>query len=253
MIPNINSGLQKLSGVLVLLIFFTIPFDPTIAQFKKLEDGTILLEDFEDDSVGWFPYEWYDRDGNKRLVNHDKVEQDTYKYEIINNRGNKFLRYHGTRAKHMNLPLVNKEGIDIFETPILSWKARAHILPKNANEDKSDKNDSVMSVYVVFDFGRVLFKKVPKSIRYSWSSTLEEGTELSKLFGNQKIVVVKSGREDVGKWVTFQRNIVEDYRRLFGDDPPAKPLAILILSDGDSTGNEAKADYDDFKLKKYMN
>ena len=253
MISNINSGLLKLTGVPVLLMLFIFSIEPAFAQFEKLKDGTILLEDFENDSVGWFPYEWYDRDGNKRLVNHEKKEQQTYKYKIVNNNRNNFLRYHGTRAKHMNLPLVNKEGIDIFETPILSWKTRAHILPKNANEDKSDKNDSVMSVYVVFDFGHVLFKKVPKSIRYSWSSTLPEGTKLSKLFGNQKIVVVKSGREDTGKWVTFQRNIVEDYRRLFGDDPPAKPLAILILSDGDSTGNEAKADYDDFKLKKYMN
>jgi len=123
-------------------------------------------------------------------------------------------------------------------------------LPENANEDSSDRNDSVASVYVVFDFGRVaLFKKVPKTIRYSWSSTLKEGTVTSKLFGNQNIIVVKSGEEDTGKWVKFERNLVEDYRRVFGDDPPETPLAILILSDGNSTGSYVEADYDDFMLK----
>jgi hypothetical protein len=77
---------------------------------------------------------------------------------------------------------------------------------------------------------------------------LEKGTELSKFFGNQKVVVVESGDERTGKWITFKRNIVEDYRRLFGDDPPKNPIAILILSDGDSTYSWAEADYDDIKL-----
>src|SRR5699024_6740081 len=102
-------------------------------------------------------------------------------------------------------------------------------------EDKDALNDVAASIYVVFDMGHVLFKKVPKSIRYTWSSTLPEGTELSKLFGNQRIIVMGSGEKNIGTWQTFERNIVEDYKRLFGDNPPKRPLAILILSDGDST------------------
>jgi hypothetical protein len=163
--------------------------------------------------------------------------------------GNQFLHYEGTSAKHMNFPIVNKAGIDIYKTPILTWKWRVTQIPQGANEDDNDKNDVAASIYVVFDMGRVaLFKKVPKSIRYTWSSTLKKGTELSKFFGNQKIIVLQSGKEGLGKWHTFQRNIVEDYKRLFGDDPPKKPLAILILSDGDSTGHRAVADYDDIEL-----
>lgn len=224
-------------------------------QPRQLENGDILLESFDNDSVGELPLEWYDRDGNKKLKNHARKFTKNYKYKVLQENGDKFLRYEGTRAKHINFPLINKDkdniyGIDIYETPILSWKVRAHELPENANEDSSDRNDSVASIYVVFDMGRVaLFKKVPKSIRYTWSTTLQEGTETSKLFGNQKIVVVESGEENTGNWVTFERNIVEDYRRLFGDDPPNTPLAILILSDGDSTGSFVKADYDDIMLK----
>ncbi|MGM0547050.1 MAG: DUF3047 domain-containing protein, partial [Bacteroidota bacterium] len=62
-------------------------------------------------------------------------------------------------------------------------------------------------------------------------------------------MVIKSGEEDTGKWVTFERNLVEDYRERFGDDPPRHPLAILILSDGNSTNTHVKADYDDIVLK----
>lgn len=211
---------------------------------------TLVLEDFENEEVGTLPSGWYDRDGDKMLSKYRENARNEFKYEIVEEDGNKYLKYKGTRAKHINYPLANKEYINIYETPVLSWKARAWQLPENANEDNDSRNDVVMSIYVVFDFGRVaLFKKVPKTIRYTWSTTLEKGAEYSKLFGNQKIVVLESGIENRGKWITFERNIVEDYRRLYGDNPPSQPLAILILSDGDSTGSRVEADYDDIMLK----
>ncbi|WP_440998695.1 DUF3047 domain-containing protein [Fodinibius sp. SL11] len=243
--------------ILLVFLCITATYSSSFGQseIKKFEDGSILLEDFEDDWVGDLPGDWYDRDGNKPLYEHTIEEQKTYKYKVKKEDGNKFLRYEGTRAKHMGFPLIDKDqnniyDINIYDTPILSWKVRAHRLPKDGNEKSSDHNDSVASVYVVFDMGRVaLVKKVPKSIRYTWSSTLPEGETGSKLFGNQQIIVVKSGVQDTGKWVTFERNLVEDYRRMFGDDPPQNPLAILILSDGNSTDSYVKADYDDIILK----
>ncbi len=219
------------------------------SQNSTEAEGVRVLDGFEADAVGTLPSGWYDRDGNKRLREHTSEFLEDYLYRVREEGGNKFLRYEGTAAKHINYPLANKDWVDIRETPVLSWRVRAHELPERANEDNNDRNDSVASVYVVFEFGHVLFRKVPKSIRYSWSSTQPEGAEFSKLFGNQKIVVVESGPARTGEWVTFERNIVEDYRRLYGESPPAQPLAILVLSDGDSTGSHVMADYDDFVLK----
>jgi len=243
--------------ILLLSLFITTTCSLSFGQsdVKKLGDGSILLEDFEDNRVGELPGNWYDRDGNKPLNRHSVEEQQTYKYKIQIEGGNKFLHYEGTRAKHISFPLINEKeenlyNINIYETPILSWKVRAHQLPEGGNEKSSNRNDSVASIYVVFDMGRVaLVKKVPKTIRYTWSTTLPKGETGSKLFGNQQIIVVESGEQETGKWVTFERNLVEDYRRMFGDDPPKNPLAILILSDGDSTGSYVKADYDDIMLK----
>ncbi len=249
--------------IVLLTIIFSIYFcssgdllaQHSAKEIEKLTNGNVILEDFESYEVQSFPASWYNRDGEARPVNYPQSIKQEYKYRVHSEGGNHFLRYEGTSAKHISLPLVNKDrdniyDINIYETPILSWKVRAHSLPQNANENVDDRNDSVASIYVVFDMGRVaLFKKVPKSIRYTWSTTLKEGETGSKLFGNQQILVVKSGSEDTGKWITFERNIVEDYRRMFGDDPPKTPLAILILSDGDSTENFVKADFDDIMLK----
>lgn len=212
-------------------------------------NAQMILETFEEDEIGLHPKNWYDRDTNFKLLDYNDKVKSTYKYRVLEEDGNKFLRYEGQKAMHINYPLYNLPDINIYDTPILSWRMRIHSIPLGANEDDKDKNDVAASIYIVFDFGRVLFRKVPKSIRYTWSSTLPVGTELSKFYGNQKIVVVGTGNNKQGEWQLFERNIVEDYKRLFKDDPPSKPLALLILSDGNDTGKDVKADYDDFQLK----
>jgi len=244
---------MKISTLFTLFLLITI--NSVVAQsikdakfhVQKLSDGTVILDNFENDTLGQIPGEWYNRNGERRPSTYSPEEKSGYKYVVKKEGNNQYLHYEGSSAKHLNFPLINKD-VNIYETPILSWKWRVNSIPKGANEDNNNTNDTAASIYVVYDLGHVLFKKVPKSIRYTWSSTLPVGTELSKLFGNQHIIVLASGRENEGQWITFKRNIVEDYRRVFGDDPPKKPLAILILSDGDSTGEYANADYDDIEL-----
>lgn len=216
---------------------------------QQTGNSTYIIDNFENDTTGSLPAGWYSRNASFELINGPDWEQDDYFYSVREEEGNKFLRFEGVTAKHINFPLADKEDLDIYRTPFLSWKWRIHDLPEGANEDNNNLNDTAASIYVVFDMGKVLFKKVPKSIRYTWSSTLAEGTELSKFYGNQKIIVMGSGKPQDNGWMHFQRNIVEDYRRLFGDAPPSRPLAILLLSDGDSTNDFVKADYDNIKLK----
>lgn len=246
--------MQRLFQITIISLLFFGSSDVLLAQDREgintidqLDDGSVLLENFESYEVGTIPSEWYNQKGEYRPSTYSPKDQRKYKYSVETEDGNKFLRYDGMNAKHLNFPLVNKK-INLYETPILSWKWRIIDIPEGGNEDDDNRNDVAASIYVVFDLGRVLFKKVPKSIRYTWSSKLEKGTELSKFFGNQKIVVMGSGREGTGRWQSFKRNIVEDYKRLFGDDPPKTPLAVLILSDGNDTGAKAVADYDDIML-----
>lgn len=242
---------------LFLLFLFLLSINISTAQNPKkasspLEvkpEGTVIIDTFENDSLGDLPEEWYNQNASIKPSENAK-EASLFRYYIAEEMGNKFLRYHGTDARHLNFPLKNRPNVNIYETSVLSWQWRVKDLPKGGNEGNDKYNDTAASIYVAFDMGRVaLFKEVPKTIRYTWSSTLEEGTELSRFFGNQKIVVVESGPEKMGEWVTFERNILEDYKRLFGDKPPKTPLAILILSDGDNTGSRVIADYDNIVLK----
>ncbi len=222
--------------------------DDLYEPLKELQNGGLLIDDFEDEEVGSLPGGWWNRDV-KRRADHPE-ESLLYHYSVEEEDGNKYLYFNHTDARHLNLPLKERDNINIYDTPILSWRWKVDQIPEGADETSKNANDAAASIYVVFDMGRVaLFKRVPKSIRYTWSSTLKKGSDHSIFFGNQKIVVLESGNDRVGKgWIRVKRNIVEDYRRLFGDDPPGKPLAILILSDGDSTNQPAVASYDDLML-----
>ena len=68
--------------------------------------------------------------------------------------------------------------------------------------------------------------------------------------GNAMMIAVETGPDNAGTWVKVRRNIVEDYRRAFGEDPPGKAV-IAIMTDTDNTGKKAKAWYDDIYLMKW--
>jgi hypothetical protein len=212
------------------------------------DDGVVYLEDFEHYETGTIPDEWYNRDGDRIPATYDESDKSGYMYKVMEQNGNKFLRYEGTDAKHLNFPLIDKTRINIHETPILKWDWRIHDIPEGGDEDSSDRNDVAASVYVVFDTSRILFQKVPVSIRYTWSSKYPVGSVFSKLRGRQRIVVIGTGENNLGEWQTVERNIVEDYENIFGKTPPETPIAMLILSDADETLSHTKADYDNFEL-----
>ena len=219
-------------------------------SLPKIADGVLLIDNFEDDEVSTLPGKWFDQKVNRRVPEFPEEEKKKFKYKILEENGNKFLRYEGNVPQHLNFPLGEVEGLNTYEYPILSWKWRPHVLPEGAREDKDSKNDSVASIYVVWEWKKILFKKVPRSVRYTWSSTLEVGANPSNLFGHQQIVVIRSGEEGLGEWHTFERNIVEDYRKYYGEEPPEKPLAILLFSDASSTQTWAKNDFDDIMILK---
>jgi hypothetical protein len=94
---------------------------------------------------------------------------------------------------------------------------------------------------------RMLFWRT-KAINYIWANRLPQGESLPNAFtSNAVMVAVESGDGKAGTWVTEERNVYEDYRALFGEDPPAID-AIALMTDTDNTGGEAEAYYGDIFL-----
>src|SRR6185369_8789890 len=92
---------------------------------------------------------------------------------------------------------------------------------------KSKKGDDFAArVYVVFP--RTFFWRM-RAINYVWSAKMPKGSSApSPYTANSVIVAVESGDDKVGSWVSEERNIYEDYRKIFGEaPPPAGGVAIM--------------------------
>jgi hypothetical protein len=59
--------------------------------------------------------------------------------------------------------------------------------------------------------------------------------------------VVESGDANVGKWREYERNLYEDYKRAFGEEPPMIS-GIAIMTDTDNTGESATAYYGEISI-----
>jgi len=238
---------MRLTGLLSIALLIWAPASPEkmdpVAQ-PDTNGVAVLVDDFEAYEADGLPLRWQFLQGREMVPVSPDVMTEQEQFFIMQEQGNKFLRARVTDQAH-RLMLVNGERIDwnLHDLPILQWDWRAVQLPVGAREDRSSLNDTGAAVYVFFErdwLGR------PRVIKYTYSSSLPVGTEVS--YGRLKVLVVSSAREGVERWQTVARNVVEDYRYLFGKEPPARPQALAVWSDSDNLDQTAIADFDNVTL-----
>lgn len=132
----------------------------------------------------------------------------------------------------------------------LSWRWRVDRLLDAEDLTRKSGSDAVARVYVYFDTHGLPWQK--RNLDYVWSSTLPVGTIRPSAYAESSmIIVVESGAEHLGTWRTVRRDIPDDYRRCYKEDPP-NVLAIGLMTDADSTHSEAVAYYDDIMIVREM-
>lgn len=142
--------------------------------------------------------------------------------------------------------LLFKKEYQLPDYPLLSWRWKVRGIIPGGDETQKSTDDFSARVYVVFPHW--FFPKT-KTISYVWGNRLAKGAALpSPYTSNAMIVAVESGTEKVGEWMTERRNVLEDYRRLFGAEPPLVG-GIAIMTDTDNTGASAEAWYDDLQIE----
>jgi hypothetical protein len=57
-----------------------------------------------------------------------------------------------------------------------------------------------------------------------------------------RMIVVENGAVHLGQWRQYERNVYQDYRSAFGEEPPAI-AGVAIMTDADNTGESAVAYY----------
>lgn len=63
------------------------------------------------------------------------------------------------------------------------------------------------------------------------------------------MIVVQSGEIGINTWVEEERNVYQDYKKIFGSEPPMI-AAVGIMTDTDDTKGSALSFYGDIVFKR---
>jgi hypothetical protein len=165
------------------------------------------------------------------------------------------------------LRLIRKIKIDPKEYPIVQWRWKVSNLLQKGDVTRKEGDDYPARIYIAFEYdpkkleffektkyqaARLLYGEYPPlgAINYIWESRAPKGTVVPNPFTDRvKMIVVESGGSMLNQWVSEERNIFEDYKKAFGDEPPAIS-GVAIMTDADNTGESAIAYYGDIVFKK---
>jgi hypothetical protein len=230
---------------LTIVVAFSAAFFPGAMHLEEQPTvDRVVVEDFRQDAVGAVPTRWKVLEGRQLRPAVERAWTASRSFRIVREQGRQFVR---AETRNAAARIIMPNDGDVFTWnlnthPRLSWDWRAHSLPEGAREDRV--NDTGGAVYVTFDIdwlGR------PRSIKYTYSSTLPVGTVVG--FGRLQVIVVSSGAHAIGRWIAVERDIQADFRQVFRGDPPVSPLSIALWSDSDNTGGFAQVDFDNIAVQ----
>jgi hypothetical protein len=159
--------------------------------------------------------------------------------------------------------LLKDARFDVKKFPKLSWRWRVRKFPEGADGKKKSADDFGARLYVSFlyepkesgVFERLKFKAAkakfgafpPKwALVYVWDDKYPVGKIYDNAYtAHAKMIVVQSGPAKKGEWLSYSRDVYEDYKAAVGEDDPPPVSFIAVMTDTDNTHSSAEADYDD--------
>ena len=163
--------------------------------------------------------------------------------------------------------LTREIKINSKEYPVLEWRWKVMNILKKGDVHKKEGDDYPARIYITFEYDssklsffekakyntiKLLYGEYPPlaAINYIWESTAPVGTMVPNPYTDRVMMfVVESGAAKLNQWVNEERNIFEDYKKAFGQEPPMIS-GVAIMTDTDNTGESAIAYYGDFVFKK---
>ena len=138
-------------------------------------------------------------------------------------------------------PISKEIKVDVKQYPILEWKWKVVALPPRGDARKADTDDEAAQIYVTFPASPPTLRS--RIIGYIWDSTaagrglVPERRRSARCTSSWS----GSGSADLGKWITERRNVLEDFKKIYGEEPD-EPAGVITLSiNSQNTGSRAES------------
>ena len=160
-------------------------------------------------------------------------------FTLVEDEGRTVLR---ARAAASTSGLARELSLDPRAYPVLSWRWKVINLIAKSDLATKAGDDFPARLYVTFDGNS-------RALCYVWDSRLPVGTIAPNAYSSRvQMVVADSGPELLGRWVSRERNLVEDFRRAFAMEPPFIS-SIIVSVDTDNTGETAESYFGDVAFR----
>jgi hypothetical protein len=152
--------------------------------------------------------------------------------------------------------------IDPNDTPWLRWSWRVDSLDLRATVAVDELDDCPTRLIVAFDGDNALLAPRDRlfhelvematgytspfaTLMYVWDgqAPIESSFQYPRT-SRIRYLVVERGAANTGRWLGYSRNVVEDYRRVFGSEP-GRIRAVAVLTDSDDLKTHSEAWYGD--------
>jgi len=185
-------------------------------------------------------------------------------YRLVDDGGTTVLR---ADAQGAASGLIRRSETDPGTYPVLAWRWKIAGVVDGADATRRDGDDYAARVYVVFKYDPARASVVDRvkrallrlfysedlphaGIAYIWDNRLPPGTVLASPYTDRvRMIVVRSGNAEAGRWQSEERNVLDDYRRAFGEEPPAI-AGVAVMTDSDDTGGSATGWFGDIVLRR---
>ena len=146
-------------------------------------------------------------------------------------------------TENSNYMLVREfKDFDLLQYPCLTFEWMVEKHPLNGDLRKRATDDQAAGLYVVLPFFPELVNF--RAIGYVWDNGAPLGVYPSPSSSNIKYLVLRSGAAGLGRWHTEHRNILEDFKAIWGIEVSGKRKVVVSLAaDSDGTKSSTLASF----------
>jgi hypothetical protein len=234
----------RLDKVTVLIIAIITCFTAPLS-FAYAEDNNIFLREEFNDLEDWDP------------LHFDKIKEHSV-YTIVEEEGS-YLRAESNASAS---GIVYAREFNVYEYPKVRWRWKVSNVYEKGDARKKSGDDYPMRIYIMFKYdpetasfgkkikygiAKQLYGKYPphSSLNYIWANRIHEERVIPNSYTSAAMMVLlQYGGENAGKWIEQDVDVLEDYRKVFGADPP-EVASIAVMNDSDNT-KESSVSYLDY-------
>lgn len=139
--------------------------------------------------------------------------------------------------------------VSLQEWPVLEWEWKITVLPKDGDVRVKERDNQAGSVCIVI---RPTFTSFDSSLCYLFENGGPKDTPIkSTKRDNAEHLILRTAQlgDPVGQWLHERRNMLKDYKRVFGHAPTGEALIAMVI-DANDTQSSAEAFYRNIILHK---